>query len=176
MLDTVSKARQGFDYEQPPLLLRNDGGRFTDVSRDMGPAFQKAGAGRGAAIGDLDNDGDLDVVVSNLDGSPVVIRNESDGGRCPTRAPARNRVRTATASAPSSCSPMRADGRSAPSPPPRRATSRPATVGVHFGLAASTATRLEVHWPSGIIQTVKPLPPHGQVDVEEPQTAGRREF
>lgn len=166
VLDTVSLARQGYAYEQPPLLLRNDDGRFTDVSGEMGAPFRTAGAGRGAAVGDLDNDGDLDVVVANLDGSPVVLRNDASAGRSllvrlrGTRSnrdgigailvltDTRGRTQRAIASRASSYQ-SASDGR------------------VHFGLGAVPAHRLEVRWPSGIRQSVPSLPGHGEVVVEE---------
>jgi hypothetical protein len=66
-------------YKQPKLLYRNLGnGRFADVSAAAGPAIQAENLGRGCAFGDLDNDGDVDIVINNLDGPPTVLRN--DGG------------------------------------------------------------------------------------------------
>lgn len=70
VLDTVSRSRQGFDYLQPPLMLRNLGSSFTDVSASLGPVFARPAAGRGAAFTDLDNDGDIDIVAANLDAAP----------------------------------------------------------------------------------------------------------
>jgi hypothetical protein len=65
-------------YKQPRLLYRNPGsGRFEDVSAAAGAAVTAANVGRGCAFGDLDNDGDIDIIVNNLDGPPSLLRNDS---------------------------------------------------------------------------------------------------
>ena len=53
-------------------------GRFEDVSAQAGPAIGAENLGRGCAFGDFDNDGDVDILVNNLDGPPTLLRN--DGG------------------------------------------------------------------------------------------------
>jgi hypothetical protein len=76
VMDTIAKTSPNLSYLQPPLLLRNEAGHFSRVS--PGQAFQQNWAGRGAAFGDIDNDGDTDVVVSNVGQPAFVLRN--DGG------------------------------------------------------------------------------------------------
>jgi len=76
VMDTIEKTSPNLRYQQPPLLLRNEAGHFVRVV--PGEAFQISWAGRGAAFGDLDNDGDIDVVVSNVGQKAYVLRN--DGG------------------------------------------------------------------------------------------------
>ena len=67
--------------DQLPLLLENDGaGHFRDVGKGLSPYFREARSGRGAAVWDYDNDGDLDLIVSHIDlrGTAALLRN--DGG------------------------------------------------------------------------------------------------
>jgi hypothetical protein len=66
----------GETYRQKNQLFLNLGGRFRDVSDRAGAGLQLAAVGRGLAVGDLDNDGDVDVVVNNMDGSPTLLNNE----------------------------------------------------------------------------------------------------
>ena len=76
VMDTIEKTSPNLRYLQPPLLLRNESGRFARVM--AGEIFEREWAGRGAAFGDLDNDGDIDVVMSNVGQPALVLRN--DGG------------------------------------------------------------------------------------------------
>jgi hypothetical protein len=65
----------GETYRQRNQLLLNLGTRFRDVSDRSGAGLQIAAAGRGLAVGDLDNDGDLDLIVSNTDDVPTLLEN-----------------------------------------------------------------------------------------------------
>ena len=70
----------GETFRQKNQLLRNEGGRFRDVSATAGPGLQVQKSSRGLAVGDLDDDGDLDVVVSNIDETPTVLVNRQRTG------------------------------------------------------------------------------------------------
>jgi hypothetical protein len=66
-------------YRQRNLVHKNNrDGTFTEVGLQLGGSLEEKGVGRGAAFGDIDNDGDVDIVINNLDGAPQVLRN--DGG------------------------------------------------------------------------------------------------
>jgi hypothetical protein len=77
----LDRARLGTPFTMRPLVLRNQGGRFVDVSNTAGDWFSHAIVGRGIATGDVDGDGRPDVVAAALDAPAGVLHNASSGGR-----------------------------------------------------------------------------------------------
>ena len=75
----VDRGKTGIGYTQRKLLYRNQrDGTFAEITSESGSALMEKRSSRGAAFGDLDNDGDVDIVVNDLDGAPMLLRN--DGG------------------------------------------------------------------------------------------------
>jgi len=73
---SIESIRGDVKYQQPPLLLHNDGKAvFRNVRQEAGPPFNSSYVARGLAIGDFDNDGDSDVVITRLNGTPLLLRN-----------------------------------------------------------------------------------------------------
>ncbi len=145
-------------YGMRDLLLANDGrGRFVDVSSAAGPYFQEKLIGRGSAVGDLDNDGDLDLVVSNLADRAVILRNDTASGHwitldLVTRDGRRNAFGTSVW--------IEAKGQKQ-----RAAIHGSVTYlsqsdrRVHFGLgSAEKIEALEILWPDGKRQAVRETP------------------
>ena len=77
--EEIGRVQPKVRYQQPPLLFRNIGqGKFENVSKSLGADFQRPVVARGAAYGDFDRDGDLDVLISTNGGPAYLFRN--DGG------------------------------------------------------------------------------------------------
>jgi len=76
--DMVEKMTTRVKYKEPLLMFENLGTKFKDVSAQSGPVFSNSYPARGLAVGDYDNDGDLDVLISNNGEAPMLLRN--DGG------------------------------------------------------------------------------------------------
>jgi enediyne biosynthesis protein E4 len=79
ILDNIELVHAGTYYAEPKLMFRNIGrGVFENVSDQLGPDFITPRVSRGAAVGDFDNDGDLDILVSNNGQAPQLLRNDLD--------------------------------------------------------------------------------------------------
>jgi hypothetical protein len=74
--DLIESLHPGVTYREPLMLFHNDGKEFQNVSEQSGPLFAQALSARGLAIGDFDNDGALDVLVSVNDAAPLLLRNK----------------------------------------------------------------------------------------------------
>ena len=153
-LDTAPRGASA-GYRQRKLLYRNLGdGTFDEVGPRAGREINEERVSRGLAIGDLDDDGGIDVVINDLDGSPQVLRNEAAGrghwllvkllGAKPNTTAVGARI-TVTAGGVRQVRLVQS-GTSYLSQDDRRQ---------HFGLgAAAKAERVEVRWPDGSVTTL----------------------
>jgi hypothetical protein len=74
--DFIEMRTKRVKYKEPLLMFENTGRNFKNVSAQSGPVFGRDFSGRGMATADFDNDGDLDVLISNNDEAPLLLRNE----------------------------------------------------------------------------------------------------
>jgi hypothetical protein len=155
-------------YKQPSLLYRNLGGvRFEDVSSRVGAALQVPRVGRGCAFGDLDNDGDIDIVINNLDGPPTILRN--DGGNQGNWL----QVKCAGTKSNRSAIGARVSVRIGDTLRVDEVMSggsyySHSDLRLHFGLAsAKKVDAVEVAWPSGLKTTVENVNANQAIVIEE---------
>jgi hypothetical protein len=167
-LDTIELSSPQLRYKEPTMLLHNTGNGFTDVSDKSGAVFREPWVGRGLAIGDLDNDGRVDAIVTTNGGKAHILHNE-------TRT--KNHWLTlALVGHTSNRDGIGAEIKLTTSKGDQYATV--STAGsylsssdkrVHFGLGADEAARsIEIRWPSGIVQELAKLPGDRIVKVDEP--------
>ena len=167
VMDTIEKISPNLSYLQPPLLLRNEQGRFVRVT--PGAIFERDWAGRGAAFGDLDNDGDTDIVVSNVGQPAFVLRNDGGNangwlrldavGRTSNRDGIGARVKVVPASGPTQHFTINtAAGYLS-------ASDKRLLVGLG---SAGAAKLVEIRWPSGLVQTLHDVAAGQVVTATEP--------
>lgn len=152
--DNAGRLYPGVTYAQTTQLFENLGtGRFRDVSAAAGAGLRQAIVGRGLATGDYDNDGDIDVLVANLAGGPLLLRNDTAASRHLTvRLRGRQSPRDGTGARLLLRAGGRTQVREAGTGGSYLSASDPR---VHFGLGEAEAIEsLTVQWPSGRSQTL----------------------
>jgi enediyne biosynthesis protein E4 len=78
--DLIEKIYDSVGYREPLLLFHNNGAGLTNISHESGPVFSRMMSGRGLALGDFNNDGAVDVLISNNDAAPVLLKNDAGKG------------------------------------------------------------------------------------------------
>jgi hypothetical protein len=165
-LDTIEVQSPQLHYREPMLLVRNTGQKFVDVSSQSGAAFHQPWVARGLAIGDIDNDGRVDAVVTTNDGALHILHNETpnqnhwltlslvghksnrDGIGAEVEAVTTGRKQLATVSTAGSYL-SSSDKR------------------LHFGLGDAKVAQLTIRWPSGILQVLKDVACDRELRVDE---------
>ncbi len=156
-------------FGQEDQMFENERGVFRDVSTRMGPYFREARMGRGAAFADYDNDGDLDIVIVNIGGPAILLRN--DGGDRSSWIGLRLAGTRSNHDGIGARVKVVAGGRTQISQ--RRATQgylSSSDPRLHFGLgSAGTVDQIEVTWPSGAKQVLRGAAARTILDIEEPR-------
>jgi enediyne biosynthesis protein E4 len=168
VMDTIELNYPQLHYREPMSLARNTGKGFSDVSTQSGSAFQEPWASRGMAIGDIDNDGRLDAVVTENGGPIHILHNETDTqnhwltlnlvGHKSNRDAIGASVKIVTAQGQqhatvTTCGSYLSSG----------------DKRVHFGLGAQSVIKeIDIRWPSGTKQTLRDVKTDQIVRVDEP--------
>lgn len=166
VLANVARLRAGASYAQRNLLLRNNGERFQDMKDQAGPGFLPELVSRGLAAGDIDNDGDLDLLVTNNNASPNLLLNEGGNGNAViVRALGTTSNRSAIGTRLVLTTGPRRQIRDVQSGSSYLAQN---DLRAHFGLGQATQSeRLEIRWPGGMTEVVENLPANHIVTIRE---------
>lgn len=153
----VERTLSAYPFRTPRVVFRNLGnGRFEELLDEAGPGIVATHSSRGAAFGDVDNDGDVDAVIVNLNEMPSLLRNDL--------------------SSPGHWLTLKLEGRRGPAAPvgarvtvlAREIREVKETLSqasfysaddkrLHFGLGTATSTDVEIRWPGGRIEAIKAL-------------------
>jgi hypothetical protein len=149
------------------LLLNNAGGRFNNISHQLGPDFQEKFVGRGSAVGDFDDDGDMDILVLNLNNRPRLLLNDGGnekswimihliGTNC-NRDAIGSRIRLTTGDIVQTRWKLSSSGYLSQS-----------DYRIHFGLGDfAQVDKIEIRWPAGNIQTLNNIKSNQIIMVKE---------
>jgi hypothetical protein len=162
-----------YPYKTPRVLFRNlGGGKFEELMDQAGPAMQSLHASRGCAFGDFDNDGDIDMVVVNMNEPPSLLRNDLSGGAHWLK------VKLVGVKSNRSAIGARVTAHYGGKVQAQEVTSQSSFYSandsrLHFGLGAATQAELEIRWPNGNQERLENVPSGRLIVIHE--GAGRYE-
>jgi hypothetical protein len=167
----VEKSHPDYPYKTPRVLFRNLGnGKFEELTTAAGPAIAEAHSSRGAAFGDFDNDGDVDILIMNMNEPPSLLRNDvskpGNGGghwlKVKLIGVKSNRGAIGSTVIATYGGRRQAQAIAAQSSYLSVNDSR-----LHFGLGAAQSADLEIHWPNGLRESVKAVPADKLITIRE---------
>ena len=151
----VARVSPRFPARSPRLLFRNQGdGTFVQLGAEAGPDIDARHCSRGAAFGDFDNDGDLDVLIMNVNEPPTLLRNDAPPGNHWIK------IRLEGTKSNHSAIGARVLVRYGGKVQVQELLSQSSFLSsndprLHFGLGAATTADVEIHWPSGLVESIK---------------------
>jgi enediyne biosynthesis protein E4 len=163
----IEKRFPDFPAKNPRLLFRNLGnGRFEELLSEAGPALAEPHNSRGCAFGDFDNDGDLDILIVNLNEPPSLLRNDVSGKNSWLK------VKLIGTKSNRSAVGARVLVRAGDSTQTQEVQSQSSFLScndsrLHFGLGPAVKAELRVRWPTGEWQTIADLAVNQLVTVKE---------
>jgi hypothetical protein len=156
-----------YPFQTPRIIFRNLGaGKFEELIEQAGPGIVAAHSSRGCAFGDFDNDGDVDVVVINLNEPPSLLRNDvTSGGHW-------LKVKLVGTKSNRGAIGARVIAKYGDRQQAQAVLSQSSFFSVndsrlHFGLGEAVAADLEIHWPSGGVQKVEGVKADRLVTIRE---------
>jgi hypothetical protein len=162
-------------YKTPNVLFRNLGeGKFEELIGEAGPAMNEAHCSRGLAFGDFDNDGDLDILIMNMNEAPSLLRNDSAGGEhwLKTLLVGTKSNRSAIGATVIATYGKRKQAQAVMSQSSYLSAN---DRRLHFGLGAETDADLEIHWPSGAVERLNEVEADQLVVIKEGEGIVRME-
>jgi enediyne biosynthesis protein E4 len=167
VIDNTAVFRAGSTHAQRKLLFRNPNGRrLQEIGSAAGAGFARAGVGRTLITGDVDNDGDLDLLVTNNGAAPELLRNGTSGGAAIV-------LRLAGAAGNRDALGARVSVTAGGRTQVREVKSGSSYLGqndvrVHVGLGSATAVdRIEIRWPGGRLERIDKPPANHLLTVQE---------
>ncbi|MBV9622478.1 MAG: CRTAC1 family protein [Acidobacteria bacterium] len=150
----VEKKLPNYPFHTPRLVFRNLGdGRFEELIEEAGPGISEAHASRGCAFGDFDNDGDIDILVMNMNEPPSLLRNDVSGGGHWLKVLLVG-VQSNRSAIGSRVTAHYGNRRQAQEVLAQSSFYSASDRRLHFGLGSESAADLTIRWTNGAVETI----------------------